>query len=92
MSPELKKQLAFEEAKKHMVGDKAAKQKVVVVMPFQAAWVDPTDEGMEAINDFAADRKGSVYTFEVAKLAELSEAHEAHELEEAKKIVKNKKK
>ncbi|CAB4126752.1 hypothetical protein UFOVP87_12 [uncultured Caudovirales phage] len=90
MSPELRKELALAEASKYFQGVNAAKNKVVVVMPFEAAWVDPTDEAMDAINDFAADRKGSVHEFKVPKVAELEESSE--ELDEPKaKETKSKK-
>lgn len=76
MTPERKKELALKEAQKHMIGDNAAKDKVVVVMPFEAAWIDPTEEAMESIRDFAADKKGSVYEFPVSKMAQLEEQKE----------------
>jgi hypothetical protein len=77
MSPELRKELALAEASKYFQGINTAKEKVVVVMPFEAAWLDPSEEAMESINDFAADRKGSVHVFEVPKVAELEEAKES---------------
>lgn len=70
MTPEYRKELALAEAQKHM---KSAIEKVVIVMPFEAAWVDPTEEAMDEINDFAADRKGSVHTFLVPKKIETKE-------------------
>jgi hypothetical protein len=76
MSPELRKELAFSEAQKHMRGEKAAKDKVVVVMPFEAAWIDPTEDAMDSINDFAADRKGSVHVFTVPKAVKEIESKE----------------
>lgn len=85
MTPELRKELALEEAKKFFQGVNAAKDKVVVVMPFQAAWLDPTEEAMEAINEFAADRKGSVHVFDVPKQLELSEGEGEKETKKSKK-------
>ena len=70
MSSEDRKEIAFNEAQKYFVGENAAKIKVVVVMPFEAAWLDPTDEAMDSINDFAADRKGSVHIFSVPTIKE----------------------
>ena len=77
MSPDLRKELALAEATKYFTGEKAAKVKVVVVMPFEAAWIDPTDEAMDAINDFAADRKGSVHTFAVPIIEETKKLKKA---------------
>ena len=62
MTPEYKKELALAEAKKYFF---TAKERVVVVMPFEAAWLDPSDEAMDAINDFASERLGSVHVFAV---------------------------
>lgn len=84
MSPELRKELALAEAKKQMTkGIDPAKERVAVVMPFEAAWIDPSDTDLESINDFAADRKGSVHVFYVkdvlgkSAVAELEEAKES---------------
>ena len=81
MTPEYRKELAFTEAQKHM---KNAKEKVVIVMPFEAAWIDPTDEAMDEINDFAADRKGSVHTFLVPKIIEVKEIESKEDLKKSK--------
>lgn len=75
MTPELRKELAAKEAAKHL---HKAKEKVVVVMPFQSAWIDPTEEGMEAIQNWAASKQISVgYTiheFKVAKAEKQAKA------------------
>lgn len=61
---EYTKERAAIEASKYLP---TAKDKVVVVMPFEAAWIDPTEEGMESIRDFASTRGGSVFEFSVEK-------------------------
>ena len=84
MTPETRKALALAEAQKHMIGVNPAKEKVVVVMPFEAAWVDPTDEAMDSINEFAADRKGSVHTFLVPKVKETKEIESKEDSKKSK--------
>ena len=68
MSPDLRKELAQLEANKYLP---TATDKVVIVMPMEAAWIDPSDETVSAISDFAADRQGSVHTFMVEKKEEV---------------------
>ena len=68
MSPDLRKELAQLEANKYL---SLATDKVIIVMPFEAAWIDPSEDTMLSISDFAADRQASVHTFMVEKEKEV---------------------
>lgn len=82
MTPEVRKELAAKEAALHL--DKA-KERVVVVMPFQSAWIDPTEEGMEAIQNWAASKQISVgYTIHEFKVAKAEKPAKAAKEEKEK--------
>lgn len=71
LKPEEKKAIAFEEAKKFLPD---AKEEVLVVYPFMSAWVDPTEEAKEAIQNWASSKNisggFSMFSFKVEKAKE----------------------